>query len=98
MTDKHDGLRTQSCPLPLKASARLVVPGYKDSSCYSVRKDAPTGSRLSVHLLLTYTAANKWHLMSADVKSAFLKGEEFGPNERELYIENVKTMHPDEPK
>ena len=98
LTDKHDGLRTQSCPLPLKASARLVVPGYKDSSCYSVRKDAPTGSRLSVHLLLTYTAANKWRLMSADVKSAFLKGEEFGPNERELYIENVKTTHPDEPK
>ena len=35
--------------------------------------------------------------MSADVKAAFLKGEEFGPNERELYIQNIKKTHPDEP-
>lgn len=28
LTDKHDGLRTESHPLPVKASSRLVVPGY----------------------------------------------------------------------
>ena len=36
--------------------------------------------------------------MSADVKSAFLKGEEFSPGERELFIENIRTHHQDEPK
>ena len=97
-TDKHDGLRTPSCPLPLKANARLVVPGYKDVTSWEVRKDAPTASRTSQHLLLTLTASYGWHLMSADVKSAFLKGEEFGPGERELFIENIKGHHADEPK
>ena len=98
MTDKNDGLRTERHPLPLKANARLVVPGYKDMSAYSVRKDAPTGSRVSVHLLLTFAAAKGWNLMSADVKSAFLKGEEFEPGERELYIENVKMAARDGPR
>ena len=98
MTDKNDGLRTERHPLALKANARLVVPGYKDASAYEVRKDAPTGSRISVHLLLTFTAAKRWNLMSADVKSAFLKGEEFEPGERELYIENVKSAAPDAPR
>ena len=96
-TDKHDGLRTESNPLPLKASARLVVPGYKDVTAYEVRKDAPTGSRVSQHLLLTLTACFHWCLLSADVKAAFLKGEEFAPGERELYICNVRRASPDEP-
>ena len=97
-TDKHDGLRTPSCPLPLKANARLVVPGYKDVTAYEVRKDAPTASRTSQHVLLTMTSSFGWHLMSADVKSAFLKGEELSPGERELFIENIRTHHQDEPK
>ena len=32
LTDKHDGLRTANRPMDVKASARLVVPGYKDHS------------------------------------------------------------------
>ena len=98
LTDKHDGLRTFSNPLPLKANARLVVPGYQDLTSSQVRCDAPTSSRLSFQLLLTVTACKKWNLLSADVKSAFLKGEEFAPGERELYIENVKTHDADEPR
>ena len=54
-TDKRDRLRTPSYPLPLKPNARLVVPGYKDVTAYEVRKDAPTASRTSQHLLLTMT-------------------------------------------
>ena len=96
-TDKNDGLRTESNPLPIRASARLVVPGYKDISAYTVRKDAPTASRTSVHMLLVFTSSNKWHLMSADVKSAFLKGELFAEGELILYIENVQTSDPTEP-
>ena len=38
-----------------------------------------------------------WYLMSADVKSAFLKGEFFAEGERILYIERIKTSSPDEP-
>ena len=96
-TDKHDGLRTENVKLPLKANARLVVPGYKDMSAYDVRKDAPTGGRISQHLLLLFTASHSWTLASADVKSAFLKGEEFQPGERELYITNIRVLSSDEP-
>ncbi|CAK9035342.1 unnamed protein product [Durusdinium trenchii] len=96
--DKNDGLRTADRDLPLKANARLVVPGYQDISAYGLRCDAPTASRTSQHLLLTFAASMKWKLASADIKSAFMKGEEFGPNERILYLANVKTRAPDEPR
>lgn len=39
-----------------------------------------------------------WHLWSVDVKSAFLKGELFEEGERELYITNIRTLSPDEPR
>ena len=96
-TDKHDGLRTPSKPLPLKANARLVVPGFQDITAYLVRRDAPTGSRTSHHFLLMYTASKRWLLFSADVKSAFLKGENLGPDERELYVSQIRVSSPDEP-
>ena len=96
-TDKHDGVRTASNPLPVRANARLVVPGYQDSTAYGIRKDAPTASRTSQHLLFIITASLHWIIYSADVKSAFLKGEEFAPGERELYIGNIRAFHADEP-
>ena len=74
-----------------------MVPGYKDVSAYEVRKDAPTASRTSVHLLLVFTASKGWHLLSADVKAAFLKGELLLDVERVLYIENLSTNDPTEP-
>ena len=96
-TDKHDGLRSDSNPLPLLANARVVIPGYKDETAYSVRKDAPTSSRSSQHMLFIVAAARKWCLWSADVKSAFLKGEYFQEGERELYICNIRCTSADEP-
>ena len=96
-TDKNDGLRTVSKPLPLKANARLVIPGYKDETAYTIRKDAPTGARVSQHILFIVASSNGWTLYSADVKSAFLKGEFFEDGERELYICNIKRVAADEP-
>lgn len=97
-TDKNEGLRTEQQDLPLKANARLVVPGYQDISAYGLRCDAPTASRTSQHLLLTFAASMKWRLASADIKSAFMKGEEFGPEERVLYLANIRTKAADEPQ
>lgn len=92
MTDKNDGLRTENRQLPLKANSRLVVPGYQDESAYGLRKDAPTGSRLSQHILFVLTASNVlfgWRLHSADIKSAFMKGERYIEGLREIYLRNV---------
>ncbi|CAE6915744.1 RE2 [Symbiodinium sp. CCMP2592] len=78
--DKNESLRTVSNELPLKASARLVVPGYKDVTAFDLRKDAPTASRTSQHLLFTLGSSNfkkGWRTGTADVKSAFLKGERY---------------------
>ena len=105
-TDKNEPLRTPSHPLPLRARARIVVPGYQDVFSFSLRKDAPTASRTSQHLLLIMTACHflgydaslRWRLMSADVKSAFLKGDPYLSEARELYMENMRVKSEDEPK
>lgn len=92
LTDKHDGLRTASHPLPVKPSSRLVVPGYQDRSNLSgqLRRDAPTGSRLAQHFLFCVAAfQTAWSIISSDVKSAFLKGDPY--LDRELYITNTNS-------
>ncbi|CAE7234040.1 pol [Symbiodinium sp. CCMP2456] len=72
MTDKNDSLRTEGVNLPPAPSARLVVPGFKDRANLEgeIRRDAPTGSRLSQHLLVSLVAyhSDTWNLLSADVK------------------------------
>lgn len=96
-TDKNDGARSDSNPLPLLANARVVAPGYQDETAYNVRKDAPTSSRSSQHILFITAASKAWTIWSADVKSAFLKGELFEEGERELYITNIRRSCADEP-
>ena len=96
-TDKNDGKRSASSPMPLLANARLVIPGYQDETAYNVRKDAPTSARSSQHILFTMAASYEWTLWSADIKSAFLKGDLFEDGERELYITNIRVQSEDEP-
>lgn len=59
LTDKNASLRTPETPLPLKASARIVVPGYRDLANLQneLRRDAPTGSRLAQHVLFCIAAS-----------------------------------------
>ena len=98
-TDKHEGLRTEQNKLPLRARARIVVPGFKDIFSFGLRKDAPTCSRLAQHFLLTLTACFNvmavgadlaWTLLSADIKSAFMKGDAYMDGTRELFMENIR--------
>ena len=89
LTDKHYGVRTHDNWLPRKYSARMVVPGFRDRSNLEgrLRRDAPTGRRISQHLLFCLAAANQlWSLLSGDIKSAFMKGDLFSDESRELYI------------
>ena len=90
-TDKNDGKRTDSNPLPILANDRLLVPGYKDPDLLDLRVDAPTASRNTQHLLLLVAASRQhrsWRLSSCDVGAAFLKGDEA---ERVLYAEPPKA-------
>ena len=100
-TDKSDGVRTEAHDVARQASARLVVPGFRDVTSSTIRKDAPTCCRTTQHLILIYTSCKYhlgWRLISADVKVAFLKGDPYIAGVRELYITNVRTNSPDEPR
>ena len=44
-TDKNDGKRTATNPLPIKADDRLIVPGFKDPDLVDLRRNAPTACR-----------------------------------------------------
>ena len=85
--DKNAGKSTTETPLPTKASARIVVPGYADPDVLEIRRDAPTACRESICVLLLISASRgreKWFLLSADVSAAFLKGE-YQDESRQLY-------------
>ena len=87
LTDKHAGLRTASHTLPVKPSARLIVPGFRDRANLDghLRRDAPTGSRLDQHFLFCLASFHTcWSIICADIKSAFMKGDPYVS--RELYI------------
>ena len=77
LTDKNDGLRTDTQWLPLEPSARLVIPGFKVKEHLegTVRRDAPTGNRNSQHLLFTL-CGGKSHVANCKrrCQSRFLEG------------------------
>ena len=96
-TDKNDGLRTADHDLEIKASARLVVPGFPDVTAYTIRKGAPTCSRTTQRLALISTSCRYkkgWRRVSADTKSAFLKGDPYMAGVREIYITNIRKTSP----
>ena len=90
LTDKNSSYRTHDNDLPLKANARIVVPGYLDLANLrgELRRDAPTGSRLAQHVLFTVGSCYpSWKLLGADVRAAFLKGDPY--ISRELFIKST---------
>ena len=96
LTDKNSPLSTKENPLPLKANARLVVPGYRDRTYLAgkLQTDAPTASRTAFFLLLSVVSFHiDWCLLCGDVRSAFLKGDPYMNMARRLFmgIPNPKT-------
>ena len=90
-TDKNDGKRTASNPLPIKADDRLIVLGFKDPDLVDLRRDAPTACRHSQHLLFLIASAKKYkhfRISSSDISGAFLKGDK---QDRVLYAEPLKA-------
>ena len=82
--------------MPLKANARMVVPGYRDSSYLAgkLQTDAPTASRVVFFMLLSIVGFHpEWFLLCGDVRSAFLKGDPYMNAARQLFmgLPNSKT-------
>ena len=55
--------------------ARLVVKGFEEQT-NEILKDSPTCSKKGLRLILSIIAHNKWKINAADIKTAFLQGEE----------------------
>ena len=87
LVDKNAKLRSPECPLPLKANARIIVPGFRDLANLNgeLRTDSPTASRIAQHVVCCVCAGHpEWCLLSAGVRAAFLKGDPYV--QRQLYI------------
>ena len=56
--------------------ARLVLVGWQDPDLGKVATDSPTLRKETKHLVLSICAASKWKLWGADIKTAFLSGDE----------------------
>ena len=59
-----------------KAKARLCVLGFQDPDLTEVSRDSPTLSAASEALIMQWVASHKYRLISGDIKTAFLSGDE----------------------
>ena len=59
-----------------KAKARLCVLGFQDPDLTEVQRDSPTLSAASEALIMQWVASHKYRLISGDIKTAFLSGDE----------------------
>ena len=61
---------------PGKAKARLCVLGFQDPDLTEVPRDSPTLSAASEALIMQWVASHKYRLISGEIKTAFLSGDE----------------------
>ena len=59
-----------------KAKARLCVLGFQDPDLTEVPRDGPTLSTASEALIVQWVASHKYRLISGNIKTAFLSGDE----------------------
>ena len=59
-----------------KAKARLCVLDFQDPDLTEVSRDSPTQSAASEALIMQCVASHKYRLISCDIKTAFLSGDE----------------------
>ncbi|CAL1151001.1 unnamed protein product [Cladocopium goreaui] len=82
--------------MPPKHKARLVCRGDRDPDITSLRRDAPTMSRMAMMVLLQVAAAMPgWFLFNADITGAFLQGDQSLSSRKEaLYLRQPREGLP----
>ena len=73
-----------------KAKARLCVLSFQDPDLTEVSRDSPTLSAASEALIMQWAASHKYRLISGDIKTAFLSGDED--------VRNIFSAPPDDVK
>ncbi|CAE7884699.1 RE1 [Symbiodinium microadriaticum] len=67
----------------LSAKARLVLVGFQDPDLGRIAIDSPTLRKESKHVILSICASKGWVIWGADIKTAFLSGDQ---SDRQLYF------------
>ena len=82
--------------MPPKHKARHVCRGDRDPDITSLRRDAPTMSRMAMMVLLQVAAAMPgWFLFNADITGAFLQGDQSLSSRKEaLYLRQPREGLP----
>ena len=63
--------------LPLKAKARLVCRGDRDPDLLTLRRDAPTLTRMGLMVILQIASSMRmWFIFNSDITGAFLQGDQ----------------------
>lgn len=74
-----------------KAKARIIILGFEDPDLLELDRSAPTMSRQSRQLLLTFATVQKWQVLKGDIKGAFLQGAK-SEEKREIYAWPVEEL------
>ena len=64
-------------------NARLVARGFEEDTA-RLKKDSPTCSRESVHIVIFFARCHGWKCYSVDVKAAYLQGDKIT---RDVYLQ-----------
>eukprot|EP00913_Durusdinium_trenchii_P008023 g7523.t1 len=82
--------------LPVKHKARIVCRGDRDPDLLTLRRDAPTMTRLGLLLILQICASSPgWFLFNSDITGAFLQGDQSLASRKEpLYLRPPKEGLP----
>ena len=82
--------------LPIKYKARIVCRGDQDPDLLTLRRDAPTMTRLSLMLILQIAASQTgWFMFNADITGAFLQGDQSLSSRKEaLYLRQPREGLP----
>ena len=74
--------------LPVKHKARLVCRGDMDPDLLTLRRDAPTMTRLSLMVICQIAASmSGWFMFNADITGAFLQGDQsLASRKQALYL------------
>eukprot|EP00435_Cladocopium_sp_Y103_P026045 s2476_g6.t1 len=82
--------------LPVKHKARIVCRGDNDPDLTSLRRDAPTLTRLGLMLILQIASSmSSWFLFNSDITGAFLQGDQSLASRKEaLYLRQPREGLP----
>ena len=74
-----------------KAKARIIILGFEDPDLLELDRSAPTMSRQSRQLLLSFATIHRWQVLKGDIKGAFLQGQS-SEERREIYAWPVEEL------